>query len=67
MGVDLSGENAFMAEQFLDHAQVGTILYQMCGEGMAKGMWADVPRDTGQFSQSFHELEDAHSAEGTAS
>ena len=67
MGVDLCGENAFMAQQFLNHTQIGTILHQMRGEGVSKGVRADVLGDPGRFSQFFHELEDTHSAEGTAS
>ena len=67
MGVDLCGKNTFMAQQFLNHAQIRAILYQMRGEGVAKGMRADVLGDPSRLGQSFHELEDTHSAEGTAS
>ena len=53
MGVDLCGENAFMAQQFLNHTQIGTILHQMRGEGVAEGVWADVLGDPGQIQPVF--------------
>ena len=67
MGVDFCGKNAFVAKQLLNHTQVSTVLNQMGGEGVAKGMWTDILRNPGQFGQSFYELKNTHSAEGTSS
>ena len=38
VGVDLRGRDVCMAEQHLDHAQVGTVIEQVGGESMAQHM-----------------------------
>ena len=35
-GIDLRSSDAGVAEHFLDRAQVGAALQQMCGKGMAQ-------------------------------
>ncbi len=46
VGVDLRGREALVAEQFLDHAQVGAAFEEVRGVGVAKGVGVDVaPRD----------------------
>ena len=38
VGVDLGGEDGFVAEHFLDDAEVGAALDEVRGEGMADGV-----------------------------
>jgi hypothetical protein len=47
MGIDHGGGNVIVSEQLLNGADVGAALEQVSGEGMAKGMGADLPRQTG--------------------
>ena len=44
MGVDLRGRDVGMAEQRLHDAQIGAVVQQMAGKGMAQHMRADQPR-----------------------
>ena len=44
VGVDLGGGDVGVAEQGLDHAQIGPAFQQMGGEGMAQHMRADPGR-----------------------
>ena len=39
MGVDLGRGTLFVPQEPLDVSQVGPLLQQMCGEGVAEGMW----------------------------
>ncbi len=48
VGVDFGGADAGVAEQFLDHAQVGTVFQQMGGEAVAQHVWRDVALDAGR-------------------
>ena len=41
MGIYFSGGHIGMAQQRLDHPQIGTACQQMRGKGMAQGMRAD--------------------------
>ena len=45
MGIDHCGFDVFVAEEFLDGADVVAILQQVGGEGVAKGMGADALGD----------------------
>ena len=47
MGIDHGGGNIVVPEQLLNGADVGAALQQVGGEGMPKGMGADVLRQTG--------------------
>lgn len=38
MGVDLGGEDALVAEHLLDGAEVGSVLDEVGGEGVAESM-----------------------------
>ena len=42
VGVDLGGGEAGVAEELLDGAEVGAVLQQVGGEGVAEGVGADV-------------------------
>ena len=42
MGVDLRRRDIGMAEQLLHDAQIGAVLQQMAGEGMAQHVRADI-------------------------
>ena len=37
--VNLCGREVTMTEKFLQHAQIGTVIKQMGGKGVAQGMW----------------------------
>ena len=38
VGVDFGGENGFVPQHLLHHAQVGTVLHKVCGKGVSEGM-----------------------------
>ena len=60
MGVDLGGGDVGMAEEFLDHAEVGAALEQMTGEAVAEFVGGDGPRvdpsGSGEFFKHHTEL-----------
>ncbi len=41
MGIDLSGQNGFMSQHFLNGPQIGTPVNQFSGKGMPKCMWTE--------------------------
>ena len=47
MGVDHGGFNVFVAEEFLDGADVVAALQEVSGEGMAEGVTADAFGEVG--------------------
>ena len=47
MRVEHGGGNIVVPEQLLNSADIGAALQQVGGEGMTKGMGADVLRQTG--------------------
>ena len=47
--VDLRGRHGGVAEQLLDHADIGAPLEQVRGEGVSEGVRRDVPGQTGAF------------------
>ncbi len=55
MRVDLRGRNVGMAEQGLHHAEVGAVLQEMAGKGVAQHVGADLgglePRGRGELLQ----------------
>ncbi len=55
MGIDHGGGEVFMAEQFLDGADIVAVLEQMGGEAMAKGVAAgrfrNASRANGKFDR----------------
>ena len=46
VGVDFGGSKVFVSEQLLDNAQVGAILQQMGGKGVAECVRRDIFCDT---------------------
>src|ERR1700733_9462883 len=42
MGINFRRADVGVAEQFLDHPQIGAVLQQMCGETVAQGVRRDV-------------------------
>jgi hypothetical protein len=60
MGVDLSGGDVGMAEQGLNHAQIGAAIQKVRGEGVAKDMRTDSARiDAGRPRGFLKELGEA--------
>src|SRR6187401_1747256 len=53
--VELGGADASMAEQGLDHAQVGSALQQMSGKAVPKGVWRHPLVDAGGLGPALHE------------
>lgn len=39
VGVNLGGCETFVSEKFLDAAQVGSAIEQVCGEGVSESVW----------------------------
>ena len=58
MGIDLGSRDAFMAEHFLDGAEVGAAFYEVSGKGMPEGMRGNIFGDAGLTDQVFQEEED---------
>ena len=58
VGVDLGGAYALVAEHALDDAQVGAVLEQVGGEGVAEGVGADVLLDACGFGELLDNVED---------
>ena len=58
VGIDLGGGYAFMAEHFLDGAEVGAAFYEVSGKGMPEGMGGNIFGDAGLADQVFQEEED---------
>jgi hypothetical protein len=58
VGVDHGGGNIVVPEQLLNGADVGSALKQVGGEGMTKGMCADLLRQTGTANRHFDGLVD---------
>lgn len=56
VGVDHCGGDIAVPEQLLNRADVGSALKQVGGEGMAKGMGADLLRQTGAVNRRFDRL-----------
>ena len=46
VGVDLGGEDEFVAEHFLDDAEVGAVFDEVGGEGVAEGVRGDFLADS---------------------
>ena len=66
VGIDLGGGNAFVAEHFLNGAEVGAAFNEVGGEGMAEGMRGDVLGDPGLLYEVFEQQEDHHAAKAAA-
>jgi hypothetical protein len=58
VGVDHGGGHIVVPEQVLNSADVGAALKQVGGEGMTKGMGADVLRQTGTANRHLEGLVD---------
>lgn len=56
MGVYLSGSDAFVSEHALYGTQVGSSFQQMCGKGMAKGVWTDAFLYSSPFGMLFDNI-----------
>ena len=66
VGVDFGGENALVSEHLLDGPQVGSVLDQMCGEGVAEGVGRYFLGDAGLFALAFDHQEYHLAAQFTA-
>jgi hypothetical protein len=65
MGVNLSGRDIGMTQQFLNHPQVGSTFEQVGGEGMPQQMGIHVLIDAGELGTFFHDLSNAVWREGS--
>ncbi len=59
VGVDLGGGDIGVAEEFLNDSEVGAILQEMGGKGMAEEVGVDVLIDPGLLGALFDNLADA--------
>ena len=66
VGVDLGGEDGFVAEHFLDDAEVRPAFDEVGGEGVAEGVGGDFFVDARGHRLVLDDAEDVHAAEGTA-
>ena len=57
VGVDFGGDYALVSEHLLDGPQVGSVLDQMCGEGVAEGVGRYLLGDAGLFALAFDHQE----------
>ena len=63
MGVDLSGGDVLVAEHVLDYTEIGAVLYQVGGEGVAEGVRRDFLMDAGKHGLTLHDCEHRDTAE----
>ena len=66
MGVDFGGEDALVAEHFLDGAQVGAVFDEVGGKGVAEGMRRYFLGNAGLHSVCLYHLEHRDTGERTA-
>ena len=66
VGVDLGGEDGFVAEHFLDDAEVGAVFDEVGREGVAEGVGGDFLVDACDERLLLDEVEDGHPAERAA-
>ena len=66
VGVDFRGEDRFVAEHFLDDAQIGAVLDEVRGEGVAEGVRGDFLADAREQRLLFDEIENGHPAQRAA-
>ena len=66
MGINLGGGNIRMSQQFLNDPQVGSVLKQVGGEGVAKEVWINIPGKSGLTGTFLHYFSDPVRAEGAA-
>lgn len=66
VGVDLGGRDVGVAEEFLNDAEIGTVLEEVGGEGVAKEVGVDVLVNAGLLSAIFDDLPDTIGGERSA-
>ena len=66
VGVDFGGEDGFVAEHFLDDAEVGAVFDEVGREGVAEGVGGDFLVDARDERLLFDEIEDGHPAQRVA-
>ena len=66
VGINLSGGNIGVPEQFLDHPQVGSVLEEVGGEGVAQEVRVDVLFDPGLVGAFLHNFPDPIGTEWSA-
>ena len=64
--VDLGGGDVGVAEEFLDHTEVGPILEQVGGKGVPEKVWVNLEVEAGARCPLLDDLPDAVGAQGTA-
>ena len=66
VGVDFRGEDGFVAEHFLDDAEVGAVLDEVRGEGVTEGVRGDFFADAREQRLFLDEIENGHPAQRAA-
>ena len=66
VGIDFRREDGLVPQHFLHDAQVGTVLDQVGGEGVAEGVRGDFFPDAGEQRLLLDQIEDGHPAERAA-
>ena len=66
VGVDFGGGDGFVAEHFLDGAEVGTAFDEVGGEGVTESMGGDGFFDAGFFGELFDEHKDINPGKRSA-
>lgn len=67
VGVDLGGGDVGVAEEFLNHTQVGAAFEEVGGEGVAEEVRVDFVGESGLFGTLLDDLAHAVGGEGAAS
>ena len=60
MHIDFGGNDTFVAEHLLNGTQVGAVLQQVCGKGMAQSVRAHRFANTRHFCQLLNDVEHHH-------
>lgn len=59
VGVNLGGCEAFVSEEFLDAAEIGSAIQQVCGEGVSECVGCGLLGESGGGDMVFEESADA--------
>ncbi len=58
VGINLGGGNIGVSEKLLDHPQIGSVLEEVCGKGVAQEVWVDVLFEPGLAGTFLHDFPD---------
>lgn len=57
VGIDLGGEDGLVAEHLLDNAEIGAVLNEVGGKGVAESVWRDFLGDAGNEGLLLNQIE----------